>query len=116
MTLNGTYTFPDPWDYRLVLDYPGGIQVMANNTLVEDHVVSGPKRVWSMDFRNLTATQKADLITAFGLVAGTTATFVDLEGSSYTVTRDSSTRTLEFVPIRVTAGLRWSTTLVLRQV
>jgi hypothetical protein len=110
------YTLPEPHEYSIVLDYPGGQQLMANNTIAEDQTVTGPKRTWSMAFRNLTSAQCTTLRTAFGLVAGASATFVDLESGSYTVTRDISQRTLEFTPVRQAAGLRWSTTLALREV
>lgn len=114
MTLNGV-TLPEPHDYAVTLDYPGGIQVMANNTLAEDQVAT-VKRTWTMAFRNLTSTQVTTLRNAFAAVAGASATFVDLESGSYTVTRDINQRTLEFIPVRQAAGLRWATTLALREV
>lgn len=115
MTLGG-YTLPDPYDYDVEMDYPGGIQVMADNSVVEDHVTATVKRRWTLKFRTLSASEVTTLRSVFAAVAGASASFTDIEAGTYTVTRDESQRTLTFTPQYTTRGLRWGCTLSLREV
>lgn len=115
MTLNGQ-TLPNPFGYTVDVDYRSGMQIMASGALVEDVINASPKSTWEMSFRNVTAAQRGTMETAFAAVIGASATFVDLEGNSHTVTRDQNQRSLKWTASRVTSGLVYATTLALREV
>lgn len=115
MTLGG-YTLPTPHEYEVDLDYPGGIQVMADNSVVEDHVTAAVKRRWTMAFRALTSAQVTTMRSVFAAVAGASASFTDLESGTYTVTRDESMRSIKFTPTAAAGGKKWSCSLMLREV
>ncbi len=115
MTLGGN-TLPDPFSHEVEIDYRGGMQIVASGALVEDILDSSKKRLWTLGFRNVTAAQRTTMETAFAAIVGTSATFVDIDSSSYTVTRDQSQRALKWSMSRTGLGLVYATTLVLREV
>lgn len=115
MTLGGQ-TLPEPYSYNVERDYRGGMQIMASGALVEDVVNATAKHTWTMQFRNCTSAQRTAVETAFAAIVGQSATFVDFDGASKTVTRSDAQRALEWEYSRTAGGLRYATTLVLREV
>jgi hypothetical protein len=115
MTLGGQ-TLPDVYSYVVTIDYRSGMQIMASGALVEDVLDSSKKRVWELGFHNVTAAQRSTLETAFAAIVGASATFVDLDAASYTVTRDQNQRGLAWSLSRTGLGLVYATSLTLREV
>ena len=115
MTLGGQ-TLPDPYSYEVDRDYRGGIMLTASGALVEDVINATAKHEWTMEFRNVTSAQRSALETAFAAIVGQSATFVDIDGASKTVTRSDTQRSLKWSYSRTGLGLRYSTSLVLREV
>lgn len=115
MTLGGQ-TLPDPYSYDVERDYRSGIMLTASGALVEDVIDATAKHAWTMEFRNVTSAQRTAMETAFAAIVGQSATFVDLDGASKTVTRSDAQRSLKWSYSRTGMGLRYATTLVLREV
>ncbi len=115
MTLGGQ-TLPDPYTYEVERDYRGGMQLAASGALVEDVLSGTAKHTWTMAFRGCTSAQRSAVETAFAAIIGASATFVDMEGNSKTVTRSDTQRTLTWEYSRMAGSLRYATTLVLREV
>ena len=116
-TLGGS-TLTVPSGYTVTLSYRGGRQLMADGTLVTDLVNANAKRVFNLSWLALTDAQRSTLETAYATVKDTSATYVDISGTSYTVTLDEGGDELEFEAHHAGNGaaVRWSTALVLRQV
>lgn len=115
MTLGGQ-TLPDPHTYIVQRDYRGGIVITASGALVEDVISGTAKHQWTMSFRNCTSSQRSAVETAFAAIVGQSATFVDMEGNSKTVTRSEAQSALTWEYSRIAGSLRYATTLVLREV
>jgi hypothetical protein len=115
MTLGGQ-TLPDPYRYDVERDYRGGVIITASGALVEDVINANAKHVWTMAFRNVTSTQRTAVETAFAAIVGASATFVDIDGNTKTVTRHESQRSITWEHSRTAGGIRYATTLVLREV
>lgn len=115
MTLGGQ-TLPDPYTYEVERDYRGGMQLTASGALVEDVVNATAKHTWTMAFRNVTSAQRTAVETAFAAIVGQSATFVDIDGATKAVTRSDTQRALTWEYSRTAGGIRYATTLVLREV
>ena len=68
---------------------------MADGTLVTDLVNANAKRVFTLSWTALTDAQRATLETAYAAIKDTSATYVDISGTSYTVTLDEAQNELE---------------------
>ena len=115
MTLGGQ-TLPEPYTYVVTRDYRGGMMLTASGALVEDVLSGTAKHTWTIGFRDVTSAQRSAMETAFAAIVGASATFVDYEGNSKTVTRSDSQRALIWEYSRTAGGIRYATTLELREV
>jgi len=118
-TLGGQTIFTGvyPNKYRQYAGYRGGTSIMADGTLSTDLVNTSAKLRWELGWDWLTSAQVATLKTAVDAVKASSGTFVDVDGTSYTVTLDENFLELE-IEMKKIAGnnQRFSTTIKLRQV
>ncbi len=118
-TLGGQTIFTGvyPNKYRQYAGYRGGTSTMADGTLSTDLVNTSAKLRWELGWDWLTSAQVATLKTAVDAVKASSGTFVDVDGTSYTVTLDENFLELE-IEMKKIAGnnQRFSTTIKLRQV
>jgi len=118
-SLGGTTIFTGvyPNKYRQYAGYRGGTSIMADGSMTTDLVSTTEKLRWELGWDWLTSAQVATLRTAVGVVKNASGTFVDVDGTSYTVTLDDGFLELE-VEMKKIAGnnQRFSATIKLRQV
>lgn len=76
---------------------------MANGSIVHDLVDSTARHSFDLRWEFLTATEYGTIKTAYALVKDTTATFVSIENTSYTVTRPDRGE-LDVTPVVVAGG------------
>ena len=118
-TLGGQTIFTGvyPKKYRQYAGYRGGTSIMADGTLSTDLVNTSAKLRWELGWDWLTSAQVATLKTAVDAVKNASGTFVDVDGTSYTVTLDENFLELE-IEMKKIAGnnQRFATTIKLRQV
>jgi len=118
-TLGGQTIFTGvyPNKYRQYAGYRGGTSIMADGTMTTDLVNTAAKLRWELGWDWLTSAQVATLKTAVDAVKASSGTFVDVDGTSYTVTLDENFLELE-IEMKKIAGnnQRFSTTIKLRQV
>ena len=118
-TLGGQTIFTGvyPNKYRQYAGYRGGTSIMADGTMTTDLVNTSAKLRWELGWDWLTSAQVATLKTAVDAVKASSGTFVDVDGTSYTVTLDENFLELE-IEMKKIAGnnQRFSTTIKLRQV
>ena len=118
-TLGGQTIFTGvyPNKYRQYAGYRGGTSIMADGTMTTDLVNTSAKLRWELGWDWLTSAQVATLKTAVDAVKNASGTFVDVDGTSYTVTLDENFLELE-IEMKKIAGnnQRFSTTIKLRQV
>jgi len=89
---------------------------MASGAQVTDLVVAGAKREFTLRWDTLTASEKADVITAFTAIKASSGSFTAPDAAVYTVTRDGDAE-LEFSFIRAAGGtFVYSSSLQLREV
>lgn len=113
--LGGT-TLADPSAQPLIREYRGGGRVMANGTVNFDLVASGVKRRWELTWTNISSAARDTINTALDSLGASTATFIDAEGNTYTVSRDESLTPVSWVPVPVVGGFVWSASVTLREV
>ena len=118
-TLGGQTIFTGvyPNKYRQYAGYRGGTSIMADGTMTTDLVNTAAKLRWELGWDWLTSAQVATLKTAVDAVKASSGTFVDVDGTSYTVTLDENFLELE-IEMKKIAGnnQRFAATLKLRQV
>ena len=118
-TLGGQTIFTGvyPNKYRQYAGYRGGTSIMADGTMTTDLVNTAAKLRWELGWDWLTSAQVATLKTAVDAVKASSGTFVDVDGTSYTVTLDENFLELE-IEMKKIAGnnQRYAATLKLRQV
>jgi len=118
-TLGGQTIFTGvyPNKYRQYAGYRGGTSIMADGSMTTDLVNTSAKLRWELGWDWLTSAQVATLKTAVDAVKASSGTFVDVDGTSYTVTLDENFLELE-IEMKKIAGnnQRFSTTIKLRQV
>jgi len=118
-TLGGQTIFTGvyPNKYRQYAGYRGGTSIMADGTLSTDLVNTSAKLRWELGWDWLTSAQVATLKTAVDAVKASSGTFVDVDGTSYTVTLDENFLELE-IEMKKIAGnnQRFAATIKLRQV
>lgn len=118
-TLGGQTIFTGvyPNKYRQYVGYRGGTSIMADGTLTTDLVNASAKLRWEIGWDWLTAAQVATLKTAVDAVKASSGTFVDVDGTSYTVTLDENFLEVE-IEMKKVAGnnQRFAATIKLRQV
>jgi hypothetical protein len=115
-TLAGS-TLAAPQRYNISRTYRGGTSVMADGSLSTDLVSTTAKRVWELGWDWLTDAQRTTLEAAFDAIKDASGTFVDVSGTSYTVTLDEGAPELNFEAVKILGNnQRWRATLKLRQV
>ena len=118
-TLGGQTIFTGvyPNKYRQYAGYRGGTSIMADGTMTTDLVNTSAKLRWELGWDWLTSAQVATLKTAVDAVKNASGTFVDVDGTSYTVTLDENFLELE-IEMKKIAGnnQRFATSIKLRQV
>ena len=118
-TLGGQTIFTGvyPNRYKQYAGYRGGTTIMADGSMTTDLVNASAKLRWEMGWDWLTSAQVATLKTAVDAVKASSGTFVDVDGTSYTVTLDDGFLELE-VEMKKVAGnnQRFAASIKLRQV
>ena len=116
-TLGGT-SLRQPKEFSYSIEYRGGIRTMADGSTITDLVNANAKRVFTLRWDAMTATEKDTLITAFAAIKTASGTFLSPENVSYTVTRHPDQHTLDFGVSTSAGGTEWrySATLRLREV
>ena len=112
-----TNTLAVPNRYKQYSGYRGGTSIMADGSMTTDLVNTAAKLRWEMGWDWLTAAQVTTLKAAVEAVKASSGTFVDVDGTSYTVTLDDGFLELE-VEMKKVAGnnQRFTATIKLRQV
>jgi len=115
-----------PWPqqdggYRVRYEYRGGASVMANGAVNYDLVASGMKRVVSLTWINLSATDRDTVQTRLTSLGTSSATLVTPENASITVTLDENMTLPDWNSVGVPDGsggqnLRYSGSVTLREV
>jgi len=113
----GGQSLQTPNKYRQYAGYRGGTSIMADGSMTTDLVSTTEKLRWELGWDWLTAAQVTTLRTAVGVVKNASGTYVDLDGTSYTVTLDDSFLEVE-IEMKKVAGnnQRFAATIKLRQV
>ena len=118
-TLGGQTIFTGvyPNRYKQYAGYRGGTTIMADGSMTTDLVNASAKLRWEIGWDWLTAAQVATLKTAVDAVKASSGTFVDVDGTSYTVTLDENFLEVE-IEMKKVAGnnQRFAATIKLRQV
>ena len=118
-TLGGQTIFTGvyPNRYKQYAGYRGSTSIMADGSMTTDLVNTSAKLRWEMGWDWLTAAQVTTLKAAVEAVKASSGTFVDVDGTSYTVTLDDGFLELE-IEMKKVAGnnQRFAATLKLRQV
>ena len=118
-TLGGQTIFTNtyPNRYKQTVGYRGGTSIMADGSMTTDLVSTTAKLRWEIGWDWLTSAQVATLKTAVDAIKNTSGTFVDVDGTSYTVTLDDGFLDVE-IEMKKVAGnnQRFSTMIKLRQV
>ncbi|HOO49964.1 MAG TPA: hypothetical protein PLK94_01605 [Alphaproteobacteria bacterium] len=95
-TLGGT-NLPMPSEVILKVGRRIVQRRLADGSLDEVVVQASTKRVFTLKWVKLSETERDTIVTKFvGILGGTTATFVDVEGDSYTVSNDEGQDEIEF--------------------
>ena len=110
-------TLAVPNRHKQTTHYRGSTSIMADGSMTTDLVNASAKQKWEIGWDWLTSAQVATLKTAVEAVKNTSGTYVDVDGTSYTVTLDDGFLDVE-IEMKKVAGnnQRFSTTLKLRQV
>lgn len=112
-----TNTLAVPNRYKQYAGYRGGTSIMADGSMTTDLVNATVKLRWEMGWDWLTLAQVATLKTAVDAVKASSGTFVDVDGTSYTVTLDDGFLEIELEMKKIAGNnQRFSTTIKLRQV
>ena len=114
--LAGT-TLPHPQTFRERVGFRGTSTEMADGSQTTDLVESGIKKVFTLVWNlNVTASTKADIITAFTAIKDTSGSFTSPDSTVYTVTREGDAE-IDFEYELVGGGaFRFSGSLSLREV
>lgn len=118
-TLGGQTIFTNtyPNRYKQTAGYRGSTSIMADGSMTTDLVNASAKLRWEIGWDWLTSAQVATLKTAVEAVKNTSGTYVDVDGTSYTVTLDDGFLELEFEMKKIAGNnQRFATTIKLRQV
>lgn len=115
ITLDGT-TLAKPSGFKIKFGKRSVTRKMADGTLQEAVLNNTSKRVFIIEWSKLTATQKTDIETKYAALFGSSLTFVDIHGTSYTVSNDEGQDEIEF-DLYVSANeIYYRTNLRLREV
>ena len=118
-TLGGQTIFTGvyPNKYRQYAGYRGGTTIMADGSMTTDLVNTSAKLRWELGWDWLTSAQVATLKTAVDAVKASSGTFVDVDGTSYTVTLDDGFLEIELEMKKIAGNnQRFATSIKLRQV
>lgn len=111
----GGSSLPSPSTFRIKYGKRSVTRKMADGSLQEAVVNTTPKRVFIMAWLKLSAAQYATIQSKYAALFGTNSTFVDVHGTSYTVTNDEGQDELEF-ELYVSGGeMYYKTSLRLRE-
>lgn len=114
-TLAGS-TLAKPNEYSEDRAFRGGTVELADGTQHTDLVQASAKRTFRLEWTALSSTEKGTLQSAFdAMVTAGTATYLDLDAASYTVSADGQAE-IEFRAVKAAGGKRWAATLNLREV
>ena len=106
-----------PHRYKQYAGYRGGTTIMADGSLTTDLVSTSEKLRWELGWDWLTSAQVATLKTAVDAVKASSGTFVDVDGTSYTVTLDDGFLEIELEMKKIAGNnQRFATSIKLRQV
>ena len=98
------------------LSFRGKTIERADGSQSTDLVQSSAKRTFVLKWKMLSASEKADIITAFTAIKDTSGAFIAPDGSAYTVTREGDAD-LEFEFVRSSGGVfGYDSSLQLREV
>ena len=98
------------------LSFRGKTIEKADGSQSTDLVQSGAKRTFVLKWHMISASEKADIITAFTAVKDASGAFTAPDGNAYTVTRDGDAD-LEFEFVRSAGGVfGYDSSLKLREV
>ena len=113
----GGQSLQAPQKYKQYAGYRGGTSIMADGSMTTDLVSTSAKLRWEIGWDWLTSAQVTTLKTAVDAIKNTSGMFVDVDGTSYTVTLDDGFLDVE-IEMKKVAGnnQRFSTTIKLRQV
>lgn len=113
----GGNNLPMPSEYSMKVGKRIVQRRMADGSLQEVAITSSAKRVFSMKWLKLSETQRDTIVTAFtALQGGSTATFSDIEGDSYTVANDDGQDEIEFDLFTSSGVIYYKGSLKLREV
>ena len=118
-TLGGQTIFTGvyPNRYKQYSGYRGGTTIMADGSMTTDLVNASAKLRWELGWDWLTSAQVATLKTAVDAVKASSGTFVDVDGTSYTVTLDDGFLEIELEMKKIAGNnQRFATSIKLRQV
>ena len=115
-----TKTLPWPKNedgYAMDYEYRGASREMADASIVYDLVSDTVRRNFTLSWDDLTDTERGDIQDAWDALKSTYASFTSLTGGTYNVMRDPDSK-LTFKAHSIAGGkeVRWSATIVLRQV
>lgn len=115
-----------PWPqhdggYQVRYEYRGGVMQMANGALNFDLVATGSKRVITLTWIHLSATDRDTVMTRLSSLGTSSATLVTPENASITVTLDENMTLPTWNTIGVPDGsggqnLRYTGSVTLREV
>lgn len=115
ITLAGIVLAPEN-QFQSRLEWRGGATVLANGNIRRDLVQASPKHVFTLSWPWLTATDRANLESAYEAAVNGPVSFVAPDGETYTVTA-AEEAALEFDAFRSAGRLIYRTSaIVLREV
>lgn len=95
ISLDGA-TLAKPSGFKIKFGKRSVTRKMADGSIQEAILNATAKRVFIIEWSKLTAAQKSTLETKYGALFGTSLTFVDIHGTSYTVSNDEGQDEIEF--------------------
>lgn len=111
----GSVAMAAPADYRVTVVYRGATVEMADGTEVTDLVNASAKRLWTLDWANVTASQRSQIETAYGEAVAGAVTFRDENDSAHTV-QVSGLEPMRWTVMYSPSGYRFSSQMTLREV
>jgi hypothetical protein len=112
------YTLPYPTTYKKAVVIDGGSERAVNGAVKLSVVNADNRRRWTMAWELITPAEAATLESAWAALRTTSASFTDVLGNTFTVTRepDQDELELEYQPIRNFTDWAISTEMTLLEV
>lgn len=95
ISLDGS-TLAKPSAFKIKYGKRSVTRKMASGALEEAVLNSTAKRVFTITWAKITAAQKTTIESKYAALFGTSLTFVDIHGTSYTVSNDEGQEEIEF--------------------